>query len=178
LLISDLVVGDRILVVRESPSGGWEYLYSDVMALPHAANQIEATFIRISTSEREIKLTAEHLIFGGPCKEAALRLVYASMVGVGSCLLGLNGQLAEVLSVDTVIGQGIYSAVAAEEGTFLVVNGLVASPFALNHAYAEFFYNFLRMAYRQFPFAFKLNYFVTVYSKLSDLVLWAGTTTL
>ena len=71
-------------------------------------------------------------------------LVAASAVQAGDCLRTVDGA-EKVVSVSVVEGQGVYSLVTKEE--FVVVNGVVASPFAGNHAAAHAFYNIHRMLY-------------------------------
>jgi hypothetical protein len=52
-----------------------------------------------------------------------------------------------VVSVGTVAGEGIYTAIAMEE--LLVVNGIVATPYGgVNPALANVYYNIHRLAYK------------------------------
>jgi len=50
-------------------------------------------------------------------------------------------------------GQGIYTIVTGEE--YVVVNGIVASPFAVSHYVPNAYYNFHRLAYKTFPESMK-----------------------
>ena len=52
-----------------------------------------------------------------------------------------------VVSVSTVVGAGIYTAIAMEE--LLVVNGIVTTPYGgVNPALANVYYNLHRLAYQ------------------------------
>ena len=51
--------------------------------------------------------------------------------------------------VESVRGEGVYTIVTKEE--FVVVNGIVASPFGANHMMANLFYNVHRFMYAVSP---------------------------
>ena len=51
--------------------------------------------------------------------------------------------------VETVQGKGLYTVVTKEE--YVVVNGIIASPFAMNHMLANLFYNLHRFVYASLP---------------------------
>jgi hypothetical protein len=57
--------------------------------------------------------------------------------------------MEEVSGVETVQGQGLYTIVTGEE--YVVVNGIIASPFAFNHMVANFYYNIHRFVYACVP---------------------------
>ena len=124
--------------------------FSEVVAVPHGRNSINAQFTQIATdSQRDIKMTPDHLVLAAAdC--ASFSLVAASAVQAGDCLRTVDGA-EKVVSVSVVEGQGVYSLVTKEE--FVVVNGVVASPFAGNHAAAHAFYNIHRMLYSLAPAA-------------------------
>jgi predicted extracellular nuclease len=124
--------------------------YSDVVFLPHGANKDDALFTLITTaSGRDIKMTPSHIILAGPCDVSGpLPLTYASSVIVGDCVMTMSGR-DMVSTVETVQGKGLYTVVTKEE--YVVVNGIVASPFAANHMLANLYYNIHRFVYATAP---------------------------
>ena len=124
--------------------------YSDVVYVPHRANSDDALFTHITTaSGRDIKMTPSHIILAGPChSSASLPLTRASSVSVGDCVMTVSGE-DMVSTVETVQGKGLYTVVTKEE--YVVVNGIVASPFAVNHMLANLYYNIHRFVYTAAP---------------------------
>ena len=124
--------------------------YSDVVYVPHRANSDDALFTHITTaSGRDIKMTPSHIILAGPCDVSGpLPLTYASSVSVGDCVMTVSGR-DMVSTVETVQGKGLYTVVTKEE--YVVVNGIVASPFAANHMLANLYYNIHRFVYATTP---------------------------
>ena len=118
--------------------------------MPHKQNKVHATFAHISTSSgKDIKLTPDHLILSGRCGSLSSAgsgaLVRAADLQLKSCVKTVDGE-EEVVTVNFVSGQeGIYTVVTNEE--YLVVNGIVASPFAINHVIAHTFYELHRLVY-------------------------------
>ena len=144
--ISDIRVGDRVL----SADAAGRTSYSDVVFVPHRANSDGALFTHITTaSGRDIKMTPSHIILAGPCHSfASLPLTYASSVSVGDCVMTVSGE-DMVSTVETVEGKGLYTVVTKEE--YVVVNGIIASPFAVNHMLANLYYNIHRFVYTTAP---------------------------
>ena len=144
--ISDVRVGDRVLAADAAGRTS----YSDVVYVPHRANSDDALFTHITTSSgRDIKMTPSHIILAGPChSSASLPLTYASSVSVGDCVMTVSGE-DMVSTVETVQGKGLYTVVTKEE--YVVVNGIIASPFAVNHMLANLYYNIHRFAYTTAP---------------------------
>ena len=144
--ISDVRVGDRVLTADAAGRTS----YSDVVFVPHKANSDDALFTHITTaSGRDIKMTPSHIILAGPChSSAALPLTYASSVSVGDCVMTVSGE-DMVSTVETVQGKGLYTVVTKEE--YVVVNGIIASPFAANHMLANLYYNVHRFVYATAP---------------------------
>jgi Hint module len=144
--ISDVRVGDRVL----SADAAGRTSYSDVVYVPHRANSDDALFTHITTaSGRDIKMTPSHIILAGPChSSASLPLTYASSVSVGDCVMTISGE-DMVSTVETVQDKGLYTVVTKEE--YVVVNGIIASPFAANHMVANLYYNLHRFVYSSFP---------------------------
>jgi Hint module len=144
--ISDIRIGDRILAADASG----HKLFSDVVFVPHGPNKDNALFVHITTANgRDIKMTESHILPSGACNTASsLPLVYAKNVKVGDCVMTVSGK-ERVSAVGFVLGQGLYTIVTKEK--FVVVNGIIASPFAVNHMLADLYYNIHRFAYAFAP---------------------------
>ena len=139
IAISDVKIGDSVLAANAAG----KTRFSEVVYLPHGANKESAMFTRISTvRNHDIKMTSKHILPAGIC-DTSLPLVYASDVSVGDCIQTVYGQ-EEVSKVETVLGLGLYTIVTNEE--FIVVNGIIASPFEINHMMANLYYNVHRLA--------------------------------
>ena len=126
-------------------------------------------------------MTANHVIPAGECslslfQSTLLPLVYASQVSVGDCIMTVSGQ-ERVLMVEEVRGEGVYTIVTNKVNDdssfpvlsfscslsyssssprtipkeYLVVNGIIASPFATNHMMANLYYNIHRFLYAMQP---------------------------
>jgi hypothetical protein len=148
--ISSIRVGDRVLA--SSRTG--DFKYADVIAVPHGKNDIETSFVVVSTAATDLKLTPDHLILSGVCG-SDLALKKAADVLVGSCLMTTTGQV-NVSGISVARGKGVYTIVTTEE--LVVVNGIVASPFALNHFAADSFYNVVRLLHRSSPAMLKSSF--------------------
>ena len=61
-----------------------------------------------------------------------------------------------VASVENVSGEGVYTVVTNAE--YIVVNGIIASPFGANHMMANLYYNVHRMVYASVPTLLKLSW--------------------
>ena len=144
--IADVSVGDRVLTADAAGRTS----YSDVVFVPHRANNDDALFTHITTtSGRDIKMTPSHIILAGPCHlSGSLPLTYASSVSVGGCVMTVSGR-DMVSTVKTVQGKGLYTIVTKEE--YVVVNGIIASPFAVNHMLANLYYNVHRLVHASAP---------------------------
>lgn len=147
--IDSVKLGDRVLVSSAATNGERTLEYSPVVAVPHKSNQMQATFIHlVATDGTSIKLTPEHLILAGKCG-STLSLTQAAAVTPGQCLLNQAGQIA-VSSSEKVTGHGVYTIVTRADA-LLVVNGFVASPFAVNHQVASAFYSIHRLLFGVLP---------------------------
>ena len=143
-MISEVRVGDRVL----SASASGKIAFSDVVFVPHSFNKESALFVQITTeSGRDVKMTRNHILPSGGCGNLLL-LSYASKISVNDCILTVTGE-EKVKSVQFVRGQGVYTIVTNEE--YIVVNGIVASPFGANHLMANLFYNVHRLVYALSP---------------------------
>jgi hypothetical protein len=117
--------------------------------LPHQRNKHHTVFAHITTEDgNDIKMTLSHVLPAGRCG-SALPLVYASKVTVGGCIQTISGQV-KVAAAERVQGWGVYTIVTNEE--FVVVNGIIASPFGANHMLANMYYNVHRFLYSCSPF--------------------------
>jgi Hint module len=145
-LISEVRAGDRVLAADASR----QIVFSAVVFVPHTANMDSALFTHITTTQgKDIKMTQSHIIPAGSCGSLSpLPDVYASYVAVGDCIMTVSG-MEEVSAVETVQGQGLYTIVTMEE--YVVVNGIIASPFAYNHMVANFYYNIHRFIFAFVP---------------------------
>lgn len=159
--MDSILVGDTILTANQHG----ELSPSTVVYLPHSHNDNLASFLEIKTKENTLKLTSSHLIMICDDCESCYnpRLVYAYQVETGQCvleasilhskgLLDSNNILFEdkarsttVISVKKVVDSGLYTLVTDNE--FLIVNGVIVSPFETAHSIAHNFYEFHRAAY-------------------------------
>jgi Hint module len=116
--------------------------------MPHKSNKQRSLFVHISTeSGRDVKVTKNHVLPSGACG-SVLPLVYASQVHVGECIMTVSGE-EKISKVETVQGEGVYTVVTKEE--YIVVNGIIASPFGANHMMANLYYNMHRFLYALSP---------------------------
>jgi hypothetical protein len=74
-------------------------------------------------------------------------------VSVGDCIMTVSGE-EKVTSVERVLGEGVYTVVT--NGEYVVVNGIIASPFGANHMMGNLYYNVHRMVYASAPALLKL----------------------
>ena len=152
-VMADLQVGDSVL----SADASGKLSYSDVAFKPHAANAKAATFVKVTTeSGKAVTATPTHLLVA--CDGSLVQARAAS------CLRTVNGAEA-VSSIETFQGKGIYSAVTLDN-EFLVVDGVVASPFAMAHGLVNAYYNLHRAVYKTFPSLMKMPAVVSVNSLL------------
>jgi Hint module len=152
-LISDVKVGDRVLAA----DAAGRTFYSDVVFLPHGTNTRRSHFTHISTlAGSSIKMTPSHIIPAGSCgSSVSLPLVYASNVRVGDCIMTVSGE-DTVSAVEAVQGEGLYTIITTAE--YLVVNGIIVSPFGTNHMAANIYYNIHRFLYLTAPLALKWSW--------------------
>ena len=148
--LSDIRIGDRILTAK----GDGETLYSSVVFIPHAANKESTILTHISTLKgHDLRMTDNHILPAGVCGTSlvhtsnhplSLPLVYASKIAVGDCVRTVSGEDV-VVKVESVRAEGVYTIVTNEE--FIVVNGIVASSFGVNHMIGNLYYNVHRFVY-------------------------------
>ena len=166
MLIQDVQVGNRIL----ASSRAGELSFSTVIAVPHKKNKYKAEFVEISTSSgHQVRMSVRHLLLAGQCDQKGFSLLPATMVDVGTCVITQDGKAEQVISSSRVVGTGIYSLVAEEE--LVVVGGIVASPFAVNHAIPSTFYDTYRLIYKFFPDLFRYVWFKNAHGYFSDVLI-------
>lgn len=138
--LSEVRIGDRIL----SASKDGVSSFSDVVFLPHGANQKQTTFVEVITSkDKQFRATRSHLIM--TCNGA---LAAVNDLSPGACLRTVDGNETLIAS-KLVQKHGIYTAVTKNE--FLVIGGVVVSPFAINHDLVHAYYNIHRFVYDYIP---------------------------
>ena len=144
--ISLITAGDRV----QAADAVGRISFSEVVFVPHSANRDTAMFVHITTaSGRDIKMTKSHVLPAGACGSSSpLPLKHASQVTVSDCVTTVAGE-ERVSSVGTILAEGLYTVVTKEE--FVVVNGIVASPFAYNHLVGNLFYQLHRFLYDAAP---------------------------
>ena len=140
--MSEVQIGDRILTVNAKG----EQIFSDVVFLPHGANQERTTFTVVTTENgRDLKMTNNHILPAGACALSTLPLIAVGQVAAGDCVQTVDGR-EQVASVEKIEGKGIYTVIAMEE--LIVVNGIVATPFGgINPTLANIYYNLHRLVY-------------------------------
>ena len=144
--ISLIAVGDRVLAADASR----RLLFTEVIFVPHRANKKNAIFTHITTAlGKDLKLTGSHILPAGDCDPSLpFPHVYASEVTVGNCILTVSG-IEKVVSVEVTPGLGLYTVITKEQ--YVVVNGIIASPFAFNHFLGNSYYNIHRLVHTFYP---------------------------
>lgn len=138
--LPEVEVGDRILTAN---SNG-ELSFSDVIFLPHKYNNELFEFIELSTANNiSVKATMNHLM-----KACDGSLVYAKSLKPGNCLKTAVGD-SFLTSVEKAYSRGMYTVVTLNE--FVVISGVIASPFSFNHRFVHSFYNLHRAIYKLYP---------------------------
>jgi len=142
--LADVQVGDEVLTADATDA----FSFAAVVALPHARNNKVASFVNVATaSGKSVKATKLHLL-----RQCDGSLAYAGSLAVGDCLRTVDGNEA-VTAVSMTKAEGVFTAVTTNE--FLVVNGIVASPFAVSHDLASAYYTLHRAVAKVFPAALK-----------------------
>ncbi len=113
-------IGDRIL----SSDRGGNFSFSPVLLLPQGPNKTPTTFIKITTrSGKTVWMTRGHLL---PLAKTGT-IVPAKSLATGQVLRTAHGD-ETLVGIKEVILEGAYTAVTEME--FIVVSGIVASPFS------------------------------------------------
>jgi len=162
-MLSELKVGEEVLTA----DANGDFTYAAVVAMPHPHNTKLATFMHVSTaSGKSIKATKLHLL-----QQCDGTLAYAGALAEGDCLRTMDGDEA-VTSVSVTKAEGIYTAVTTNE--FLVVNGIVASPFAVTHGLVNAYYQLHRTVAAYFPSALKSTFLLAANALLGGAFLTSG----
>jgi len=161
--LSEVAIGDKV----QTADANGVLSFSEVVALPHAANNKLASFVNVATaSGKSVKATKMHLL-----QQCDGSLAYAGSLAVGDCLRTVDGDEA-VAAVSMTIAEGIYTAVTNNE--FLVVNGIVASPFAVTHGLTNAYYNVHRLVAKVLPSALKSPLVLAANAFLGGAFLTSG----
>ena len=136
--------------------------YSPVIFTPHPFNNITRQFDEVKTMNGKVlRMTRNHLI---PLCDGSL--VTARSLKNGDCVMTKDGEDKVSTTTLNVEAAGIYTAVTKNE--FLVVDGVVASPFALAHGLVNAYYNLHRAVYTHFPSLMKMPAVVSANSLLAS----------
>jgi hypothetical protein len=138
-----LVIGDMIL----SANRDGKTSYSPVVFLPHGENDTPTTFLEIVTSKmKKLKMTRGHLI--QLCSGKLVSAQHLSMKPTiliskkdkddYNCIRTVDGN-EKIKDIRIVQSKGVYTAVTESE--FLVVNGIIASPFAASSGLVHAYFN-------------------------------------
>jgi len=115
----ELNIGD---IIKTGNAEG-KFSFAPITKLPHAINDEPAAFLTISTeTDKKLDMTSDHYI-----PRCDLKVVTAGELVVGDCLLTADGK-ETVVGISQVEKYGVYTAVT--EDKFIVVDGVVASPFS------------------------------------------------
>ena len=162
-LFSEVAIGDKV----QTADATGALSFSNVVALPHAVNKKLASFVDVVTaSGKSLKATKMHLL-----QQCDGSLAYAGSLSKGDCLRTVDGDEA-VTALSMTKAEGIYTAVTTNE--FLVVNGIVASPFAVTHGLVNSFYNLHRTVAKFMPTALASPLALAVNAFLGGSFLAAG----
>lgn len=138
--IAVLEVGDKVLSAYYLGSIA-HFSFSEIAFLPHAPNLDRSLFVRLTTVVgSSIAVTPTHLLMGCDGSLQAADTV--------RCLRTVSGNetvaSTEAFESDTL---GVYSAVTLGN-EYLVVDGVIASPFAIAHDIVNHYYDLHRHAFR------------------------------
>jgi hypothetical protein len=118
---SELSLGD---VIKTSDGEG-KFSFSPVLTLPHAKNTEPAAFLTLITETgKAVDMTSDHFI-----PKCDTTLVTAGALVVGDCLFTVDGK-ETLMDISSTMKSGVYTAITKDE--FIVVDGIVASPFSKN----------------------------------------------
>jgi len=116
---SELTIGE---FVKTYDAEG-KFSFSPIKTLPHANNHEPAAFLTLKTETgKEVDMTSDHYI-----PKCDLKVVTAGELVVGDCLLTADGK-ETLMEISWTEKYGVYTAVT--ENQFIVVDGVVASPFS------------------------------------------------
>jgi len=144
--IKDAEIGDKILSYSMHQN---KFVYSPIVAIPHETNNTITQFVEIETSNgNKLKLTPDHFIPIMKSTDVAFGLISAKEVCVGDTVITVNGR-ETVTSVSNIDCEGAYTVITLEE--FIVVNNVVASPYAIFHFLGNVYYSIHKVLYKTNP---------------------------
>ena len=162
-LFSELAIGDKVQTTEAKGA----LSFSNVVALPHAVNKKISSSVKVVTSSgKSLKATKMHLL-----QKCDGTLAYAGALTEGDCLRTVDGDEA-VTALSVAKAEGIYTAVTTSK--FLVVNGIVASPFGVSHGLMNSYYNFHRIVAKFAPLALASSSIQVISAVLSGVFLEAA----
>jgi len=144
--MKDAAIGDKILSysMREN-----KFVYSPIVAIPHGTNNIISEFMEIQTSsDKKLKLTPDHLVPIMKSTGTTFDIISAKDISLGDTIISVDGK-ETVTAVSDFDCEGIYTVVTLEE--FIVVNNIVASPYALFHFLGHLYYSIHKFLYKVNP---------------------------
>jgi hypothetical protein len=131
--LSKLSIGD---VIKTSNRQG-EFSFNPVLKLPHAENSETATFLNLTTETgKSVFMTPDHFI-----PKCNFHEVTASELVVGDCLLTMDGK-ETLMEIESAKKKGVYTAITQDE--FIMVDGVVASPFSKKSRPSKSFWDFAK----------------------------------
>jgi hypothetical protein len=153
--IQNAKLGDKILSYNLKKN---EYKFSPIIAIPHEKNSQVAEFIQINNS---IKITKTHLLPVLKKSANIFELINAYKIDIGDIIISKSGNEI-VESLTNIELEGIYSVVTQEE--YIVVDNIVASPYAAFPNLANIYYSLFRNLYNISPTIIKSN----MYEKFNE----------
>eukprot|EP00466_Bigelowiella_natans_P011893 jgi/Bigna1/90773/estExt_fgenesh1_pg.C_790013 len=166
--IKDITIGESVVVTAEDGS----LTHGKVVFLPHTkGNNHKIRFLELTTNKASrIQLSRKHLILANDCgKDSKFELYHASDVTLAMCLSGVDGP-EKVIQIGRFRGEGIYSVITDHSHGLIVVDGLRASSFAVNHGIVNAFYHIHRCAAKVLPkFFFEADFVVSAHQQLGKV---------
>jgi hypothetical protein len=158
-----LAIGDKI----QTADASGVLSFSNVVVLPHAVNNKLTSFVKVVTSSgKSLKATKMHLL-----QKCDGSLAYAGSLFKGDCLRTVDGDEV-VTALSDVKAEGIYTAVTTSD--FLVVNGIVASPFGVSHNLMNSYYKAHRIVAKFAPWLLTSSSIQLISAVLSSAFLEAA----
>ena len=129
--ITEAKIGDKILSYSNN-----NFIYSPIIAIPHIRNDILSKFFNIKTcSNKYISMTESHLI---PIYiDNSFKLTQAQNIKINDTIITIDG-FETITDINISYDNGIYTVVTSND--YIVVNNIVASPFAISHFLPSFYY--------------------------------------
>lgn len=108
--------------------------------------------MELKTERFAVKMTPNHLLpVSSNCENgASFSMGMAKDVVPGNCVRTVDG-ISQIVSVRRLNGYGVYTAVAQHPHGQIVVNGIVASSFAVSHSIVNSYYHIHRAMTAVFP---------------------------